>query len=219
MPEQVVHAERRTERGSKAARRLRRAARLPAVLYGHKEEAVALTLPSAQFEALLRAGARMVDLDLDGAAQKVLIKDIQFDALGEDVLHVDFIRVAMDEAVEVTVPIEIHGTAAGVKAGGVLDVLLHGVLVTCLPEAIPESIRVRVDDLEIGRTLHLREVALPVGVAAVGDPETPVVAVHPPAVAVEEVPAEEEVPAAPEVIGKEKVEEAPEAPGERQSRA
>jgi len=211
MPEQILHAERRTECGSKSARRLRRAGRLPVVLYGHKEDTVALAVPWAEFEAVLRSGARMVDVDVDGRAEKALVKDVQFDALGDTVLHVDLVRVAMDEAVEVTVPIELHGTAAGVKEGGGLDQLLHEVTVTCLPQDIPETIRVRVDDLDIGQTLHLHDVALPPGVKPVGDPEAPVATVHPPAVEVEAVPVEEEVaPAAPEVIGKEPRAEGPE---------
>ena len=211
MSEQVLHAERRTKCGSASARQVRRAGRLPVVLYGHKEDTVALTVPSAEFEAVLRSGARMVDVDVDGRAEKALVKEVQFDALGDVVLHADLVRVAMDETVEVTVPIELHGTAAGVKEGGGLDQLLHEVTVTCLPENIPESIRVRVDDMDIGRTLHLRDVDLPLGVKPVGDPETPVATVHPPMGEVEAVPAEEEAaPAAPEVIGKGPREEEPE---------
>jgi len=192
---------------------------VPAVLYGHKEDVVSLALPAVEFEALLRAGARMVDLDLGVGPQKALIKDVQFDALGQDILHVDFVRVALDETVEVTVPIETHGTAAGVKEGGSLDLILHEVTVTCLPQAIPEAIRVRVDDLEIGERLHLREVPLPPGVTAVGDPEATVVTVHPPLVAAEEVPAEEAASAAPEVIGKEQPEEGSEAADQGKSEA
>jgi len=206
-----LHAERRTECGSASARRLRRAGRLPVVLYGHKEDTVALAVPWAEFEAVLHAGARMVDVDVDGRAEKALVKDVQFDPLGDTVLHVDLVRVAMDETVEVTVPIELHGTAAGVKEGGGLDQLLHEVTVTCLPENIPETIRARVDDLEIGRILHLREVDLPPGVTPVGDPEAPVATVHPPMVEEEAVPVEgETAPATPEVIGKGPREEEPE---------
>jgi large subunit ribosomal protein L25 len=212
MPDYALPAEVRAERGRKAARRLRRAGRLPAVLYGHKETTAALTVPLADFESLLRSGARMVDLGLAGETQKALIREVQFDALGDEVLHVDFVRVAMDEAIEVTVPVTVHGTAAGVKQGGVLDLLLHEVTVACLPGDIPEAIRIRVDDLAMGQTLHLREVPLPPGVRVVDDPEMSVVAVHAPVV--EAAAPAAEAPTAPEVIGREAREEEPEEEGE-----
>ena len=208
MPRMTLEAELREERGTKAARRLRRAGRLPVILYGHKEETVSLTVPRHAFEAALRTGSRMVDLLLGGRTQTALIKDLQFDALGDEILHADLMRVALDETVEVTVPVELAGTPAGVREGGTLDHLLHEVTVTCAATNIPEVIRVRVDGLGLGQTLHLGEVPLPPGVEAAEEPETPVAAVHPPAALEEEEAAlEEEGPAAPEVIGREREED------------
>ena len=206
MPEHVLHAEARSDHGTKAARRVRRSGRLPAVLYGHEEAAQSLAVPYEDFEAVLHAGTRMVDLEMEGATQKVLIKEVQHDPLGDRLLHVDFVRVAMDERVEIEVPLEVHGTAAGVKAGGTLDVLLHEVTIECLPGDIPEVIRVRVTDLEINDTIHLGDVPLPEGVRLLDEPETPVVVVHPPK-AEEEAAAPEEGPTAPEVITREAAEE------------
>jgi len=209
MPENLLHADLRDTVGTKSARRARRAGQLPAVLYGHKEETQSVCVPREAFEALLRGGHRMVALDLGGQTQQALIKDVQFDHLGDEVLHADLVRVAMDETVEIQVPVAVHGTPAGVKEGGVLDVLLHEVTVECLPGDIPEAIRVRVDGLGMNDTLHLSAVEMPPRVKALDDPETPVASVNPPTVVEEEAAPEEEGPAAPEVIGKE--EEAQEA--------
>lgn len=215
MPEVArLEAEPRPERGTKAARRLRRAGRLPVVLYGHKQETVSLSVPLAQFEAILRSGARMVDLDIQGRAERALLKDIQFDSLGDQILHADFIRVAMDEAVEVTVPLELVGTPAGVREGGTLDQVLHEITITCLPQNMPERIRVRVEELGLGQTLHAGEIPLPEGITLAEEPETPVATVHPPVSEEEMAAEEEEGPAAPEVIRRESRREEEEEGGE-----
>lgn len=201
MPEFVLRAEPRADQGTAAARRLRRAGHLPAVLYGHKEAAQSLVLATEEVEATIRAGARMVDLLLGDQTQSALIKEVQYDPLGDHLLHVDFVRIAMDETVEVTVPVEVQGTSPGVREGGVLEVLLHEITVECLPGNMPEVLRVRVDALPIGGLIHVADLVLPEGVKALDEPDTVVVAVHAPAAEAEPVPAEE-APAAPEVIGR-----------------
>jgi large subunit ribosomal protein L25 len=191
----------RQERGSAAARRLRRAQLIPGVLYGHKEETVALSLPAEEFQTALRHGVRVMDLKLDGGTQKALIKEIQFDHLGKEILHVDFARIAEHDRVEVYVRIELKGIAPGVTAGGILDQPIHTVEVECLAIAIPESIRVNINELQIDQAIYVKDLVLPAGVKALADPDAIVVHVRAPLVEAEPAAAPEAAEQAePEVI-------------------
>jgi large subunit ribosomal protein L25 len=198
----------RDKYGTSVARNLRRKGLIPAVLYGHKQETVALSLPADVLEKALRHGVHVVDLQVDGNTEKALVREVQWDHLGKSVLHVDFARVSEDERVVVTVPLEIRGTAAGIAEGGVLDQPVHSLEVECLAIAVPNSIRVNVSELKLGQSLHIRDVVLPEGVKAKGNPDT--VLVH---VTLKQAPVEEAAaPAAPEtaepeVIGRPKAEE------------
>jgi large subunit ribosomal protein L25 len=205
----VLVAETRAGRGKQAARRLRRTGKVPAVVYGHKEETLSVALPLEEVEKAIRRGVRVVDLKAGGKEEKALIRDVQWDHLGKDLLHVDFARVAADERIVLTVPIELRGTAPGVTAGGVLDQPIHTLSIECLAISIPDTIRVNIGELQIGSAIHVRDLVLPAGVKAMSDPEAIVVQVKQP-VAEEEAPvaAEAAEAAEPEVIGaKEKAEE------------
>jgi large subunit ribosomal protein L25 len=189
----------REGRGSAAARKLRREEKIPGVLYGHKEETVAISLPAEEFQAALRHGARVMDLKLGGSTQKALIKELQFDHLGKEILHVDFARIAETDRVEVHVRIELRGIAPGVTAGGLLNQPIHTLEVECLAVAIPESIRVNINELQIDQAIHVKDLALPPGVKALADPDAIVVQVAAPQAEAEApVPAGEQ--AEPEVI-------------------
>src|SRR5438132_14297821 len=177
---EAVHlvAEPRTGRGTQAARRLRRQGLVPAVVYGHKEATLSVALPLEDVEKLIRRGVRVVDLKAGGKEEKAFIREVQWDHLGKDLLHVDFARVSADERVEVTVPLEIRGTAAGIAQGGVLDQPIHTLNIECLAISLPESIRVNVGELQLGQAIHIRELVLPPGVKALGDPDAIVVQVR-----------------------------------------
>jgi large subunit ribosomal protein L25 len=205
----VLVAEARAGRGKQAARRLRRTGKVPAVLYGHKEETLSVALPLEEVEKAIRRGVRVVDLKAGGKEEKALIRDVQWDHLGKDLLHVDFARVAADERIVLTVPIELRGTAPGVTAGGVLDQPIHTLSIECLAISIPDTIRVNIGELQIGSAIHVRDLVLPAGVKAMSDPEAIVVQVKQPVVEEEAPVAAEAAEAAePEVIGaKEKAEE------------
>src|SRR5438105_4298213 len=167
----------RPGRGTRAARKLRKGGLIPAVLYGHKEETIPLALPSEEIQSAVRHGARVVDLQTDGNVQKALIKELQWDHLGKELLHVDFARVAVDERVVITVPLELRGIAPGVSQGGVLDQPLHRLKVECLAISIPESIRVNVNELQLGVAIHVRDLVLPDGAKVLDDPDAIVVQV------------------------------------------
>lgn len=194
----------RTDLGSSRARQLRRKGLTPAVVYGHKEETLSIVLPSEDLEKAIRHGAHVVDLKTEGKVQKCLIREVQWDHLGLELLHVDFARIALDERVIVTVPVELRGQLPGTAAGGILDQPLHTLSVECLAIAIPASIRVPINELQIGSVIHVRELHLPEGVKVMADPEAIVVQVKAPLVEAEApaaAPVAGEV-AEPEVIGR-----------------
>jgi len=200
----LLVAQKREERGSQAARRLRRQGLIPAVVYGHKEATLSLSLSAEEVENAIRHGVRVVDLQAGGKEEKALIRDVQWDHLGKEILHVDFTRVAVDERIIVTVPLELRGTAPGVTAGGVLDQPIHTLSVECLAISIPDSIRVPIGELQIDGVIHVRDLVLPPGVKAMADPDAIVVHVTQKMEEPEAAAAPVEVPeqAEPEVIGR-----------------
>lgn len=150
-------------KGSANARRMRREGMLPGVVYGKGGAARPVSLPAHKFEQLLHhhAGEQMmVEVELDGKTESVLLKDVQHEPLSGDTIHVDFQEVAMDEALTVSIPLELVGEAEGVNAGGVLDHSLHELDVECLPKDILEQIEVDVSTLEIGDSLTVKDVQL-----------------------------------------------------------
>jgi len=202
MEREQLPAEPRSELGSGAARRLRRAGRLPAVLYGHGLEPQHLSVDLDDFEHLIADGARVLSLVVNGSEERALIKDLQYDALGSDLLHADFQRLVAGEKVEVAIPVELVGEAVGVhRDGGVLDLARKEITVSCLPGHIPESLRVDVRELGIGDDVTVGEIEWPEGVEPMVEAEVTVVAVLPP----EEVPEEPELEEVkePELIGRE----------------
>ena len=194
------------EMGSRCARRLRQKGMIPAELYGHNEPNVHLAVKLDEILRLLQHGVQLVSLAVDGKAERALVKETQHDYAGDGLMHVDFARVALDEKVKVEVALDFHGTPAGLAHGGILEYQLNEVEVECLPMAIPESIRVDVERLELNETLHVRDLAAPEGVKILADPEAIVAAVRPPKIEAAEAPAVEEI-TEPEVIGEKKREE------------
>jgi large subunit ribosomal protein L25 len=205
----VLDTQPRTNQGTRAARKLRKEGRIPAVIYGHKEATVAVTLAGEDLERAIRQGTRVVDLKAGGKLEKTLIREVQWDHLGKEVLHVDFTRVSADERIRVNVPVELRGIAPGVTGGtGVLDQPIHSLAIECLAISIPESIRVAVNELQLGMAIHVRDLVLPPGVTAMSDPDA--IVVHVTAKQVEpEAPAAPpvEATAEPEIIGRKVAEE------------
>jgi large subunit ribosomal protein L25 len=204
----LLVAQKRDTRGSRDARVLRAKGNVPAVLYGHQEATVSLSLPLEELETAVRHGVHVVDLKTDGNVEKALIKSVQWDHLGKEILHVDFARVAADERVVVTVPLEIRGTAPGIAAGGVLDQVIHTLSVECPVISVPASIRVNVGELQLDGVIHVKDLVMPPEVKAMADPDA--VIVHVTLKQLEEEPAPAVVAteqAEPEVIGRQVKEE------------
>jgi large subunit ribosomal protein L25 len=196
-----VTARPRSELGSRANKRLRDAGHIPGVIYGHKEAVVPVTLPKKELTNYLGHGTHLFDLALDGKSEKVLVKEVQYDHLGIEIIHVDFARVSLDEKVEVTVPLELKGTPKGEAEGAVLQQIISVLEIECLVTDIPEAIRHNVSEMEKDSVLHISELKLPPGVRVLQDGELIVAMVR----EIQEVaPAEvtEAAAAEPEVIGR-----------------
>ncbi len=198
----VLPIEKREGRGTRLARKLRTQGRVPGVIYGHKEETVSVSVAADALMSAVRHGARVVDLRTDSGLQKAQIAELQWDHLGMELLHVDFRRVAKDERIHVTIPVELKGIAPGVSGGGILDQPIHTLAIECAADSVPESIRVNINELQLGAAIHVRELHLPPGVQALADPDAIVVHVTAPQVVPEAAPAPGAEQAEPEVIGR-----------------
>ena len=210
----TVKAESRKAAGSRAAARLRKAGKLPAIVYGHKENPVPVVLDRHTVEGHVHHGAHLLQLDMGGKTQPCLIKDAQYDHLGAALVHLDLARVDLNERVRVHVPIEWRGTPKGIGAGGVLHHEMLEIGVECLVVAIPERVRIDVSHLELNEVLYIRDIKLEAGLTPTDDGDKVVATVRPPqAEVVAPVAAPTEGAAEPEVIAKGKIEaEGEEAP-------
>lgn len=198
----------RDQKGTRAAKRLRAAGEVPAVLYGHKEAVVPLAVSLEKLENLLRHHAHgLIELDLGGKTESAVIKELQWDTFGREILHVDFARVSKDERVSIEIPIVLKGSAPGVNEGGVLEQPLHSIEIECPANNIQESVIVNVNNLHLNQSVLVRDLKLIDGVTTRLDPEQVVVQVVPPAEEREEEEAEAGEAAEPELIRREKAEE------------
>lgn len=196
----VLNVEIRDEVGTKEAVKLRKQGKVPAIMYGHGEAPVALSLNLHDFTEALHRGHRIIDLKTDSKSETALVKDLQYDHLGKKIIHADFVRVDLAETVKVMVPIIQKGTALGTHQGGMVDAHLDSIEVECKVSEIPDTIEVSIKDLDVGDSIHAGEIELPEGAKLITNPETLVFNCHVVAAAKSTEEVEEEAPAAPEVI-------------------
>jgi large subunit ribosomal protein L25 len=210
MEQESLKARVREERGSTAARRMRRAGELPANVTGLGKDPRALTIPEHDFEKLYRAGAQLVTIETGEETLEAPIREDQFDTFGDKVLHVDFEEIQRGITIQVEVKLEFFGEPAGVSEGGVFQTLMDTLTVTCMPRHIPGDIEVDVRELAAGSDIRTKDIVLPENVELEGiDPEEIVAMVSQPTIVEEEeeIEGEEESTSAePEVIGKGKEE-------------
>jgi large subunit ribosomal protein L25 len=183
------------------ARKLRASGRIPAICYRRNAESVAVSLDPKELDRLIRNASSgintLIDLKMAGGGdfdgRQVLIKELQRDPISGDYLHADLYAVDLLQKIHVSVPIQIKGSAIGVtQDGGILDHATRELDVECLPNAIPEEFAVDVSELEVGQSLHVRDIEVLEGVEILNDPDVSIVSVVAPAVVEEEAPAEEE---------------------------
>lgn len=212
----IVKAEKRDTRGKNHARRLRTEGKVPVIVYGGGTESFAATAELKDLAAVLRldTGVNTVfGLDIDGeGTHDVIFQDRQIDAIRGRLIHADLRRFAKGEKIEMTVPIHVHGHAAGLQEeGAVLTQAMREIKVLCEPAKTPESIDVDVSNLEAGHSIHVSDLSVPEGVEIHDAPETVVASI----VIVKEVELEPQVEegAQPEVVGETPAEGAPEPEG------
>jgi large subunit ribosomal protein L25 len=205
---ETLQAEPRDSRGKRNAKRLRAGGKVPAILYGHGQKTLSLAVATDQITAAIRHGSRVVKLK--GAANdSALIRDLQYDTFGLEILHVDFARVSEHERVRVKVPLEIRGLAAGIKEGGVVEHLIHTVEIECPVSAIPEKVVINVAALKLEDSMTVGQATLPEGAKIVSGADEIAVQCIKPKAEEEEGAAEPgaEGGVEPELIRKEKAAE------------
>ena len=199
-PSTGLAVEHREAAGSRAARRLRRAGNVPGVVYGGGEEPVAFQVESRLLRQTLAHAGAVLELSIDGAGgTPVVVKEIIRHPVSGETLHIDMLRVRLDQAIGATVVLDLVGAedAPGVKEGGVLELVTRELNIEALPGDIPDLIQYDVSGVQIGDTITLDAISAPRGVTLTDDPETVVATVTPPKLQLE---AEEEIEAETELV-------------------
>jgi large subunit ribosomal protein L25 len=190
----------RDPEGSRNARRLRRSGLVPGVIYGGGDAPTHFAVDARILRNTLAHSGAILEVSLDGAkGTPVLVKDVQRHPVRGEAVHVDFLRVRMDEAIQTTVTVELVGAdeAPGVVEGGVLSQETREITIEALPGDIPDSIKHDVSALEMNATLTLESLSAPEGVTFVDDAETVIATITPPTLE----PVEEEIETETELVG------------------
>ncbi len=200
----------RTETGKGAARKIRQAGNVPAVIYGHGRDPQALTINARETDKMLKSiaiSSTVIELSIDGKVARSLIREVQRHPFKRTITHIDFQELVVGETVTVKIPIVYVGTPEGVRLeGGVLDQILHELLVEVDPSNIPNHIDVDITALKVGKSLHVSDLTLAAGIKVLDDETSTVCVVAMPKVAVEPTPTEGGG-AEPEVIRKVKADD------------
>jgi len=191
----------RPKAGKGAARAERRAGRVPGVIYGAKQDPLAISVDHFELKQRIYAGrflTTIYELDVDGTKHRVIPRDFQLDAVRDLPVHVDFLRLSAGAKIRVRIPVHVLNaeSAPGVKRGGTVNIVTHAIEVLCSPEDIPESIDVDVADLEINYSKHMSDVTLPPNVRVVGNVDQTLVTIVPPSGYAEEMKQAAEAAAA-----------------------
>ena len=197
----LLKAEIREQIGTKAVHKVRKQGKIPAIVYGHKEQPMAISLDGHNFVEGLHHGHRLMDIQIGKKKEKAIVKALQYDYSGKNIIHADLMRVDVSEVIKVTVPIELKGTAQGTHEGGIIEEHTDHLEIECKATEIPETIVVSVKEMQVGSVLHAGDIALPDGVKLASSPDTLLVTCHLVAAAKSTDQVEEEMPTAPEVIG------------------
>lgn len=219
-----IKAEKREIFGKNASRRLRREGMMPAIFYGAQNVNIPLTLNKKDIFMILKSDTgenTVLQISFDSEIKDAMIKELQRNPVTDEILHADFIQIAMDKAIRVSVPVVTVGEAVGVKTeGGFVDFINREVEIECLPKDIPEYIEIDISKLHLRQSFKVEDLVLQEEIQVISDPETILVLVEVPAkeeeIVVEE--EEEEIIAEgeePEVIKKEKEEVEEEAKEEK----
>lgn len=206
-----ISVQRRDTLGTRTANRVRKVGRIPGVIYGHGQNPVHVTLDRREITDLLHKNTHVLEAVVDSAAEPCLVKDVQWDHLGSNIVHIDLARVNLQERVTVEVGLELTGEAIGLKeAGAILEHPIDRIEIEALVTQIPDVIRVDVSALGVGDSIQAKDIKLPEGVTTTLDPNTTIASISIVSETAAAPVAVEGAATEPEVIGK-KVEEGEEA--------
>jgi large subunit ribosomal protein L25 len=199
----TIQATKREQSGKGSARRLRRSEKIPAVVYGHGDDPVSLTLDGIVINKMFKPGHedaaefQIISLQIEDAGKQiekqVMIKEIQRHPMQQHIEHVDFFAVKMDEPIVAPVHIRLHGKPEGVKLGGILRHIIREIEVKSLPADIPSHIDLEIEHLQVGDSIHVSELEVPENVNVLTDPSAAVVNIMLPTVVKEDEPEAEEI--------------------------
>ncbi|QDV33168.1 50S ribosomal protein L25 [Tautonia plasticadhaerens] len=164
--------------GSRASKRLRADGRVPAIIYGHKQDPVPISLSNDDVAMMLKKSVHLAQLSWEGKSEMAVVRDVQWDHLGKDIIHLDFLRVSAGETVEAEVALEMHGEPVGLALGGRLEQLVRSLKIKAKPDAIPKSLTLEVGGLNVGDAILVRDLKglMPDGVTT--EAEESVMLVH-----------------------------------------
>ena len=198
MARHVLSARVRKDKGKETARRLRRNNQIPAIFYGPKTEPVMLTVDHEELHRITKHGSSdniLLDLQLQSDKgtenRKAILKDLLIDPIKGSYLHADFYEISMEKEITVNIPIHLNNTPVGVSNGGILQHIKRDLTISCLPGKLVDSLDVDVSNLEVGDSIHIRDIDLPEGIQTAEDESLTVAVVAAPTVIQE--PVEEEV--------------------------
>ena len=203
----IIKAEKREKLGTRTTRKERANGKMPAIVYGHKQDPVAVSVEAHELVLALRHHHRLFTLDFGGEKEIVMVKEVQYDYLGDTIIHIDFARVDIHEKVQVHVEVVLKGTAKGTSEGGVLEQRATDIELECEAMNIPDEVRVNVSELSVGEVITAGEIELPAGSTLVTDPATVIVSCSVVVEVVDEEEGEEAATDEPEVIGRKKEDE------------
>lgn len=196
MAERTLDIKEREGTGKEAAKKMRRNGYIPAVLYGHKGNKN-LSIKAVDFLSLFEEIGEhsIVTLNIDNKENaEVIVKDYQLHPVKKNIVHIDFFEIEKGKLLKTEVPIKIEGTSKGVKRGGVLETLLRDIEIECLPKDIPDNITVNIEDLDIGDSVHVKELTVDDKITIIASPEQVVITIGTPTIIIAPVEEVEEVP-------------------------
>lgn len=197
----ILNVEKRSDTGTLRMRRLRASGRIPAVLYGHGLETVKLSVDAREINKIVSHGAHIVKL-AGQLSESALIKDVQWDALGSDIVHFDLTRIDETEVVDVEIALELRGEAPGIAEGGVVRLLVHEVEISCPANELPDHIEIKLNELHLDQSITAADLHLPPSATLLVDPGLVIVTCELPQAVEETVDEAVADSDEPEVIGR-----------------
>ena len=187
-----LEIENRNSVGKKASKEIRRAGKIPSVLYYRGEQPVSISIDKQLLNQAIKSDQRIYEVEIDSKLQYVMIKDAQYHPITDEIIHVDFMRVRRSEKMTISVPIVLIGKPLGVIEGGILSQSINQIEVSCFPTNVPESIEVNIDHLEINSSVSVADVVIDdEDIEIISAPDISIASVIPPVVEEEPAIAEE----------------------------